>query len=115
MNITNNIKRIRRGIDMTQEKLAEIIGVTPQAVSKWERGEGLPDITLVPSLASALGVTTDELFGMNEELAEQQIREIGNESARILFADMEDASDFAHLNEEGAIECLRAGLRDHPN
>lgn len=84
MNISVNLKRLRRERDLTQEKLAAIIGVVPQAVSKWERGEGLPDITLVPSIAAALDVSTDELFGMDEERRQLRVKEIHEEWGRII-------------------------------
>ena len=45
MNIGANIRRLRIEKELTQDKLAGMIGITPQAVSKWEREEGLPDIT----------------------------------------------------------------------
>ncbi|MDR1328521.1 MAG: helix-turn-helix domain-containing protein [Oscillospiraceae bacterium] len=115
MNISANLRRLRQKLDMTQEALAATICVSPQAVSKWERGEGLPDITLVPSIAFALGVTTDVLFGVNEALRKEQVQKIGNESARILFADMADASDWASLNPDGAADYIREKLRDYPD
>ena len=58
-----NIKKIRKQIGYTQEELALQIGVTPQAVSRWESETGMPDISFVVPLAKALGVTTDTLFG----------------------------------------------------
>lgn len=47
---------------MTQEKLGEKLGVTSQAVSKWEKGESLPDIMILPQLCDILGVTADALL-----------------------------------------------------
>ena len=47
---------------MTQEKLAEALCVTAQAVSKWENGVSYPDIMLLPELSSLLGITVDSLF-----------------------------------------------------
>ena len=47
---------------MTQEEFASRIGVTPQAVSKWERDNGLPDIMVLSGIASVLGVSADTLF-----------------------------------------------------
>lgn len=66
MFIAQNLKRLRLDMRMTQEELAERIGVTGQAVSKWERDECYPDITLLPGLAHCFGVTVDELLGMTE-------------------------------------------------
>lgn len=50
------IRRLRLGKDMTQSALAEILGVSVQAVSKWERGLGYPDMSLINDLSSILGV-----------------------------------------------------------
>ena len=66
LTIGKNIRRLRLVKEMTQEELAERVGVTGQAVSRWERGECCPDITLLPGLANLFGVTTDELLGMEE-------------------------------------------------
>ena len=66
MQIAKNLKRLRLEKGLTQEELAERVGVTGQAVSKWEREECYPDITLLPGLANCFGVTLDELVGMQE-------------------------------------------------
>ena len=57
-NMGKQIRAGRQRSSLTQEKLAETLGVTPQAVSKWERGESLPDIALLPELSAALGSPT---------------------------------------------------------
>lgn len=69
MNITigTNIKRLRMAKDITQEQLAVAMNITNAAVSKWERGETYPDITLLQPLAYFFGVTIDELMGYNRE------------------------------------------------
>lgn len=66
MFIAKNLKRLRLEMGLTQEELAERVGVTGQAVSKWERDECYPDITLLPGLSNCFGVTVDELLGMTE-------------------------------------------------
>ncbi len=58
-------KRIQKGL--TQEELAEKMGVSPQAVSKWENDISYPDITILSSLARELGCTVDELLGNKKE------------------------------------------------
>lgn len=64
------IGQLRRAKGIKQDELAEKLGVTPQAVSKWENDLSCPDISLLPLLAQILGVTTDELLtGKKEETA----------------------------------------------
>lgn len=59
----NTIKCLRKAMDVTQEEMAKCLGVSYQAVSKWENETTLPDISMIPALATYFGVTTDELFG----------------------------------------------------
>lgn len=54
----------RKRLGLTQDALAEQLGVTAQAVSKWENDQSCPDITMVPKLAQVFGITTDELLGL---------------------------------------------------
>jgi len=62
MDIGQNIARIRKKLKITQEELGERVGVSNQAVSKWENGNTSPDISLLPMIASTLNVTLQELF-----------------------------------------------------
>lgn len=64
--IGETIRALRLERAITQEQLAEQLKVSAPAVSKWERGEAYPDITLVPKLAELLGVSTDRLFGIDQ-------------------------------------------------
>jgi transcriptional regulator with XRE-family HTH domain len=66
MDLAGNLKRLRKERDMTQEDLSELFNITFQAVSKWERGESYPDITLLPSIAEFFNVSIDELIGANQ-------------------------------------------------
>jgi len=77
MNITinENLKKLRKEKGNTQEELAEHLGISMQAVSKWERGEGYPDITLIPALALYYNVTADKLLGMDEIAINAKIEE----------------------------------------
>ncbi len=65
----------RKELGLTQEELAGKLGITPQAVSKWENGIGLPDVTLFPLIAKTLGVSTDTLFGIEKEAISNDIPE----------------------------------------
>lgn len=60
--IGNNIMSLRKEKGLTGEKLAELLGVSGQAVSKWENGKNLPETALLPSLAKILGVSIDNLL-----------------------------------------------------
>ena len=64
--IADSLKTLRKGKDLTQEEIAEMLGVSAQSVSKWERGETLPDITLLPALANLYKVSVDVLIGMDK-------------------------------------------------
>lgn len=63
------IVRCRKGLGLTQDALAEKLGVTAQAVSKWENDQSCPDITMLPRLAEVFGITTDELLGIEKKEA----------------------------------------------
>ncbi len=76
MTIGRNIKRLRTEKNITQEQLSEAMNVTCAAVSKWERCETYPDITLVQPLAYYFGVTIDELMGYNQEKIQAEIDEV---------------------------------------
>nr|WP_300661965.1 helix-turn-helix domain-containing protein [uncultured Acetatifactor sp.] len=67
MQIGLRLSNSRQNRNMTQEELAGRLGITPQAVSKWERGASLPDISMLADLAGILEVSTDWLLGLCEE------------------------------------------------
>jgi len=105
LNIGKNLKELRRARDLTQEDLADILGVTYQAVSKWERGEGYPDITMLPTIANYFGVSLDELVGMehlrSNNLREEYLRQYEEYSSRREMAEI--------------IALLRKALEHFPN
>ncbi len=67
LDLGNNIRQLRRRNKRTQEALAEALGVTAQAVSRWESGGSYPDMNLIPSIANFFGVSIDELFGYESD------------------------------------------------
>ena len=93
MNTTlgTRIAALRREKEWKQDELAEKLGVSPQAVSKWENAQTCPDISLLPLLAKILGVSVDELLtGKKEEapavrmLPENERKDIGDMMLRIV-------------------------------
>lgn len=90
MTIGESIRHHRKRLNLTQAELADRVGVTAQAVSKWENDTGLPDITMAVPLARALGTTTDELlrFGERrqyfEELWHTTMRKSGDDPTQLL-------------------------------
>ncbi|MGN1346138.1 MAG: helix-turn-helix domain-containing protein [Eubacteriales bacterium] len=75
-NIGQKIKDLRKKHDLTQEKLADYLGVSYQAVSKWETGVNTPDLSLIGPLTRLLHVSADELLGLNEPAADARREEL---------------------------------------
>ncbi len=71
------IKDLRKKQDVTQEKLAAYLNISYQAVSKWENGTALPDLTLIPGIANFFGVSADELLGMKDCKETEELKEFG--------------------------------------
>ncbi|MBR5366216.1 MAG: helix-turn-helix domain-containing protein [Clostridia bacterium] len=80
--IAENLKRLRAEKNLTQEEVGNLLGVSGQAVSKWECGTGMPDLPLLIAAASFFGVSLDDLVGMNE-LKNEERREALLEEAEI--------------------------------
>lgn len=104
MKIGNKIKELRKQRGITQEQLAGSIGISFQAVSKWENGIALPDITLAPVLAGYFGVTLDELFEFNLKEMEAEVEAIAGEAYR-----------FRESDRQRSREILEEGLRKFPD
>ena len=68
MDLGKNIYELRKAKGVTQEELAAELGVTAAAVSKWEKGNTLPDVLMVCAIADLFGITTDELLGRSRAL-----------------------------------------------
>lgn len=79
INIGSTIKDLRLKQKITQEQLSAHLGVTPQAISRWEAGNGYPDIEILPSIAEYFSVTTDTLLGINRTEREKRLAEIYSE------------------------------------
>lgn len=76
MQIGQVIKKYRKAKEMTQEEMANRLGVTAPAVNKWENGNSMPDITLLAPIARLLGISLDTLLAFQEELTDNEINEL---------------------------------------
>ncbi len=73
MSIAENTAKYRKVRGLTQEQLGELLGVTNQAVSKWESAVSMPDVMLLPKIADALGITLEELYGIEKTQPEERV------------------------------------------
>ena len=80
MYLSENLKKYRIIKNLTQEDVAEYLGITAQSVSKWERGESYPDITFLPALANIFETSIDLLIGMDTIRAEETRLNIHNKA-----------------------------------
>ncbi len=74
LKIGEKIKGLRKAQNVTQEKLAEYLHISYQAISKWENGLALPDITLLPKLANFFGVSADEWLNLKTAENEAELK-----------------------------------------
>ena len=87
MTIGEKIKALRKAKNISQESLAKALGVSFQAVSKWETNTTVPDVGLIPPIASFFGVSIDELFDYNVLENEKKVESICREAARYRLDD----------------------------
>ena len=66
-------KALRKDKQLTQEQIAEVFGVSPQAISRWETAASYPDITQLPNIASYFETTVDELLGIRKVVKKQKM------------------------------------------
>ncbi len=99
------LKKLRNDANVTQDSLAEYLNISYQAVSKWENGQSLPDITLVPAIANFFGVSSDYLLGIEIDKTNEDI-----ESALIKVDELNHAGKRLQ-----SIEILEEKLKLYPN
>ncbi len=105
MSIGSTIKRLRREKDITQEQLADYLGITSRAVSQWECDRTAPDISQIPILCNVLHVSADVLLGIDVEQKEKRIND--------LLAEAKKQWELGY-NREGE-NILRAAHKEYPN
>ena len=95
--IGENIRNFRKKNDLTQEALADRLGVTYQSISRWENGTTYPDLELIPAIAEVLSVTVDELLGMPQLEKEKRAVEAFDELRRECMKRDYDADKIVNL------------------
>ena len=103
--IGQNLKNFRKARNLTQEEVAKHLGISFQSISKWERNDGYPDITMLPVLAHYYGVTIDELIGMNELESAQALEEINKQWEE----------NRSNNNHSANVQLMRDALKLYPN
>jgi len=115
LNLGIKIRELRRRDGRTQDNLAESLGVTAQAVSRWEAGRSYPDMEMIPAIANYFHVSIDELFGYHDE-REEKIRTILEKASGILTK--QGFTMYQGSLSEDVLECvnmLRAASEEFPN
>ena len=105
MNLGENIRRTRLEHGLTQSALAEALGVSDRAVSRWERNISAPDVALLANLALVLGTSTDALLAIDPQRIQAEILRATAECTALLNQDQ----------PEKAVAMMRAALARYPN
>lgn len=105
MSIGTTIKRLRKEKEITQEQLAEYLGITSRAVSQWECDRTAPDISQLPALANIFEVSADVLLGIDVTQKDKRIDEIIEKAKKHSVSG----------HNEKAADILRNGLQEFPN
>lgn len=103
--IGEKIKDLRKATGRKQEDLANALGVTPQAVSRWEANGGYPDMEMIPSIANYFHISIDELFGYNND--RNKIIQRYNDEAQQMLNNSDDMT--------ACIALMRRGLEEFPD
>lgn len=103
MNLGEKIRSLRKAKNISQEILAQYLGVSFQAVSKWENGDTMPDVTMIPAIASFFDVSTDELFDFNRLDTERKVQQA-----------CWDIADWRNEDPEKAEKAYRDLLKQYP-
>lgn len=107
VNLGDKIRALRKRDSRKQEDLAKALGVTAQAISRWEANGGYPDMSMIPAIANYFHITIDELFGYNN-VREEKINECVVKANKLLLSD--DEKDLMDC-----INMLREGLEEFPS
>jgi len=105
MSFGKTIKSLRRKHDMTQERLADALSISPQAVSRWETDMAMPDISLIAPLCNLFNITADELLGIDLNRKDEAVKALCDDAAKY----------YTRGYCEKAREILEEGIRKFPD
>ena len=105
MSFGQRIKKLRREHDMTQEQLAEVLSISPQAISRWETDMAMPDISLILPLCNLFDVSADVLLGIDTQKKKEQVDQICKEARKY----------YSRGYNDEARKILEDGLRQYPD
>ena len=103
LTLGDKIKELRKRDGRKQEDLANALGVTNQAVSRWEANGGYPDMEMIPAIANYFGITIDELFDFNLYEVEKNVEAI-----------VDEYSKYWDTDKAKAEQVIRDGLKKYP-
>ena len=109
LDLGQKIRELRRRDGRTQEALAEALGVTAQAISRWESNGGYPDMEMIPSIANYFHISIDELFGYNNERS-KKIDELSTKIDQMNFQ-----NNGEDINIDACISFARNALIEFPD
>lgn len=111
MQIGQVIRKYRKAKEMTQEEMANRLGVTAPAVNKWENGNSMPDITLLAPIARLLGISLDTLLAFQGDLTDNEVNELIQElSAKLKREEFHQVFQWAKRQMEQYPDCERLHL-----
>ncbi len=117
LNLAENLKKYRQEKGNTQDELAEFLNMSKQSVSKWERDEGFPDITLLPKIAAYYDVTVDDLLGCGEiekqrrlTEFEEQLQQLVNQNRMTDYLILCRTMQKEYPNEKRVLDYLMSAL-----
>jgi len=118
MSIGKNIAKYRKALSLTQEELGERLGVTNQSVSKWELEVSMPDIMLLPKIATVLGVSLEDIYGIEKSTGKMSVNAddfpifCHNKLHELFYHNSKMRFTHIDSSDEAQLECQKQKLKD---
>lgn len=106
LSLANTLASLRTAHRLTQEEVANRLGITKAAVSKWECGQSMPDISMLPLIAELYGVSIDELFGRHDDVTQDEADAIYLKALSLFGEDRASGLDYVDAQARQHWSCL---------